>query len=97
MKRSPVVMMMCDAPLAMGDDGGQLVSEGAKPKLVVPTPGAGMVRLGGDQVAASDQFVALDGGVVAKWPTAYRRRSWCSVSGHKQLTGFVLTARLALP
>jgi len=37
-------------------------------KLVVPTPGAGMVRLGGDQVAAGHQLVALDGGVVAKWP-----------------------------
>ena len=38
-------------------------------KLVVPLTGAGMVRLGGDQVAARDQFVALDGSVVAKWPT----------------------------
>jgi len=33
-------------------------------KLVVPLTGAGMVRLGGDQVAARDQFVALDGSVV---------------------------------
>jgi len=55
--------MMCDPPPAMGDDGGHLVFEGAKLKLIVPTPGAGVVRLSGDQVTARDQFVALDGGV----------------------------------
>ena len=53
-----------EAPPAVGDDGGQLVVEGAELKLVVPLTGAGMVRLGGDQVAARDQFVALDGSVV---------------------------------
>ena len=62
-------MMMCDPPSAIGDDRGYLVFEGAKLKLVVPTPGTGMVRLGGDQVAAGDQFVAFDAGLVAKWPS----------------------------
>ena len=40
-------------------------------KLVVPLPGAGMVRLGGDQVAACHQFVALDGGVVVDGPLIF--------------------------
>jgi hypothetical protein len=60
--------MMCDPSPAIGDDGGQLVFEGAKLKLVVPLPGAGMIRFGGDQVAAGNQFVALDGGVVVDRP-----------------------------
>jgi hypothetical protein len=37
-------------------------------KLVVPTPGTGMVRFRRDQVTPSDQFVALDGGVVVDGP-----------------------------
>jgi len=36
---------------------------------IIPIASPGMVRLGGDQVAACHQFAALDGGVVAKWPT----------------------------
>jgi hypothetical protein len=71
MKRSPVVMMMCNPPPAIGDDGGYLVFEGAELERVIPSPGARMVRLGGDQVAARDQFVALDGRVVAKWLSGF--------------------------
>jgi len=63
MKRSPVVTMMCDPPPAMGDDGRQLVLEGAELKRVIPLPCAGVIGLGGDQVAAGDQFVALDASV----------------------------------
>ena len=37
-------------------------------KLVVPLTGAGMVRLGGDQVAACHQFVAFDGGIIVDRP-----------------------------
>ena len=37
-------------------------------KFIVPLPGAGMVRLGGDQVAAGDQLVAFDAGVVVDGP-----------------------------
>ena len=62
-------MMMCDALPEIGGDGRQFMVEGAELEGIIPLPGAGMVRLGGDQIAASDQFVALDGGVVAKWPT----------------------------
>ena len=61
-------MMMCDASPAIGDDGGQLVLQGAELERVIPIAGAGMVRLGGDQVAAGNQFVALDGGVVVNGP-----------------------------
>jgi hypothetical protein len=61
--------MMCDPPPAVADDGGQLVLQEAKLECIIPIAGAGVVRLGGDQVAACHQFVALDGGVVAKWPT----------------------------
>jgi hypothetical protein len=57
-----------DPPPAMADDGGQLVFERPELQLVIPLAGAGVVRLGGDQVAASCQLLALDGGVVAKWP-----------------------------
>jgi hypothetical protein len=64
-------MMMCDASPAMGDDGRQLVLQGAELEGIIPSPGAGVVRLGGDQVAPGDQFVVLDGGVVAKWPTCH--------------------------
>ena len=77
--------------------------EGAELECIVPSPGTGIVRLGGYQVAPRDQFVAQDGGVVAKWPTDSRRRSWWS-TGHKRLNGFpplardfALTARLVLP
>jgi hypothetical protein len=69
MKRSPLVMMMCDPPPAMGDDGRQFVFQGAELEGIIPSPGAGMVGLGWDQVTPGNQFVALDGGVVAKWPT----------------------------
>jgi len=41
---------------------------GAGLKRIVPVAGAGMIRLGGDQVAASDQFVALDGSEVVESP-----------------------------
>ena len=37
-------------------------------ECIIPLPGAEVVRLGGDQVAAADQFVALDGGVVVDGP-----------------------------
>ena len=57
-----------DAAPAVGDDGGQLVVEGTKLKLVIPLPCAGVIGLGGDQVAAGHQFVALDGGVVVDGP-----------------------------
>jgi hypothetical protein len=68
MKRSPLVMMMCDPPPAMADDRGQLVFQGAELQLVIPIASARVVRLGGDQVAACHQFVALDGGVVVDGP-----------------------------
>ena len=35
---------------------------------IVPIAGAGMVRLRGDQVAAGNQLVALDGGIVVDRP-----------------------------
>lgn len=57
-----------DAPPAGADDGRELVLQGAKLELIVPPPGAGMVRLGGDEVAPRDQLVALDGGVVVDRP-----------------------------
>jgi hypothetical protein len=69
MKRSPLVMMMCDPPPAVADDGGQLVFKSTKLECIIPVAGAGMVGLGGDQVAGSDQFVVFDAGVGAKWPT----------------------------
>ena len=68
MKRSPLVMMMCDPPPAMGDDGRQLVFQGTELESRITPSGPGMVRLGGDQVSARDQFVALDGGVVMYGP-----------------------------
>jgi hypothetical protein len=40
------------------------VLQRAELQLVIPLTGAGMVRLGGEQVTVLDQFVALDGGVV---------------------------------
>jgi hypothetical protein len=43
--------------------------QGAELQLVIPLPGAGMVRLGGDEVAPRDQRVALDGGIVVDRPT----------------------------
>jgi hypothetical protein len=36
--------------------------------LKVLLPGAGMVRLGGEEVAPCDQFVALDGSIVVDRP-----------------------------
>ena len=60
--------MMCDASPAMGDDGRQLVLQGAELQLVIPIAGAGVVWLGGDQFAACHQLVALDGGVVVDGP-----------------------------
>ena len=50
---------MCDTPPAVGDDGGQLVFEGAKLECIMPSPGAGMVGFGGDQVAACHQVRGL--------------------------------------
>jgi hypothetical protein len=84
-----------DPSPASADDGGQLVLERAELECIVPLPGAGMVWLGGDQVAACHQFVAFDADVLAMWPSDFRRRFWCS-TGQKQLTGFVLIARLVL-
>jgi hypothetical protein len=60
MKRSLLVTMMCDPPPAMADDGGQLVLQGAKLECIIPSPGAGVIRLGGNQVTARDQLVAFD-------------------------------------
>jgi hypothetical protein len=60
--------MMCDPSPADADDGRDLVLDGAELQLVVPTPSAGMVRLGGDQVSPRDQLVAFDGGVVVDRP-----------------------------
>jgi hypothetical protein len=57
-----------DPSPAGADDGWDLVFQEAELECIVPSPGAGMVRLGGDQVAAGDQFVALDGGVVVDGP-----------------------------
>jgi hypothetical protein len=42
--------------------------EGAELEGIIPLPGAGMVRLGGDQIPAGDQFVASDGVVVVDRP-----------------------------
>jgi hypothetical protein len=39
-------------------------------QLIIPLAGAGMIGLGGDQVAAGDQFVALDAGVIVDGPLA---------------------------
>jgi hypothetical protein len=44
------------------------VLERSELECIIPIAGPGMVRLGGDQVAASHQFVALDGGVVVNGP-----------------------------
>ena len=62
---------MCNPPPASADDGRQLVLQRAKLERIIPIPGPGMVRLGGDQVAAGDQFVALDGGVVVDGPLVF--------------------------
>jgi hypothetical protein len=40
-------------------------------QLVIPLAGAGVVGLGGDQVAAGDQLVALDGRVVVDGPLVF--------------------------
>jgi hypothetical protein len=57
-----------NAPPASADDGRELMLERAKLELVVPLPGAGMVRLGGDEVAPRDKLVAPDGSVVVDRP-----------------------------
>ena len=67
------MMMMCDAPPAGADYGRQLVFEGAELERIIPHASPGMVRLGGDQIAARDQFVPLDGGVVVKSPSLMAR------------------------
>ncbi len=59
---------MCDPSPAGADDGRQLVLERAELECIIPIAGPGMVRLGGDQVAAGDQLVALDGGVIVHRP-----------------------------
>ena len=61
-------MMMCDPPPAVGDDGRQLVLQGTELQLIIPLPRAWVIRLGGNQVAACHQLVALDGGVVVDGP-----------------------------
>ena len=61
-KRSPLVLMMCDPPPAVADDGRQLVFQGAELECIIPVASAGASGLGGDQVASCDQFVALGGG-----------------------------------
>jgi hypothetical protein len=58
-----------DPPPAGADDGRDFVLQRAELQFIIPLPGAGVVRLGGDQVTARDQFVAFDGSVVAKWRT----------------------------
>jgi hypothetical protein len=55
-------------PPASADYGRQLVFQGAELERVIPLPSPGVVRLGGDQVTARDQFVSLDGGVVVDGP-----------------------------
>jgi hypothetical protein len=60
-----------DPPPASADDGGQLVLQGAKLQLIIPLAGVGMVRLGGDQVTAGDQFVAFDASVVVNHPPIF--------------------------
>ena len=37
-------------------------------ECIIPVAGAGMVRLGRDQVTPCHQFVALDGGIVVDGP-----------------------------
>jgi hypothetical protein len=44
------------------------VFEGAELEGIIPVAGARVVRFGGDQVAAGNQFVALDEGVVVDGP-----------------------------
>jgi hypothetical protein len=44
------------------------VFEGTELKRIVPIASPGMARLGRDQVAAGNQFVALDGGVIMDGP-----------------------------
>ena len=48
--------------------GPYFVFEGDKLQPVIPLVGAGMVRLGGNRVAACRQFVAFDGGIVVDRP-----------------------------
>jgi len=52
----------------MADDGRQLVLQRTELGRTASVAGAGMVWLGGDQVAACHKFVALDGGVVVDSP-----------------------------
>ena len=61
-------MMMCDPMPAMGDNGGQLVLQGAELESIIPVTSAGVIGLGRDQVAACHQLVALDGSVVVDGP-----------------------------
>jgi len=44
------------------------VFEETELECIIPVAGPGMIGLGGDQVAAAGQFVALDGGVVVDGP-----------------------------
>ena len=47
MKRSPLVMIMCDPPPAVDDDGRQLVLERSELECIVPIASPGVIRLGG--------------------------------------------------
>jgi hypothetical protein len=44
------------------------VLQGAELECIIPIAGPGVVRLGRDQVAAGDQFVALDRGIIVDGP-----------------------------
>ena len=43
----------------------------AELQLVIPLPGAGVIRLGGEKVAPRDQLVAFDGGIVVDRPAIF--------------------------
>ena len=84
-----------DLSPAMADDGRHLVLQGVKLERIIPVAGAGMVRLGGDQVAACHQLVALYGGVVVEGPLIFFV-GFGVVLDTRKLKGFMLRARLVL-
>ena len=61
----------CDPSPTAGDDGRQLIFQGAELERTIPLPGARVFRLGGVQVAARHQLVAFDGGVVMDRPAVF--------------------------